>query len=514
MQSGCAPRCGSRPSPERSDWNRSPVPALIDLSLVSHTNVGKTTLARTLLRRDIGEVRDQPHVTDIAEAHVLIDTPQGDALNLWDTPGFGDSARLLKRLRMSDNPIGWLLTQVWDRFTDRPFYSSQQALRNAREQSDVILYLVNAAEDPASAGYVEIEMQILGWIDKPVLLLLNQMGPPRGEEFDAADETAWRRHLAAYPWVRGAIGLDAFARCWVQEDELLGAVGAVLPADKAAAFARLRAAWRARNLEVFAESMRVLSSQLAAVAVDREKVDAGKLTDKAGRWLASLVSGTAKPDAESERAMNALAKRLDAAVREATDRLIALHGLSGRSAEQILSRVAGHFDVSRPADVGKSGVIGGLVSGALGGLAADLAAGGLTFGAGALIGGVLGALGAGGAAQAYNLARGAQDGRAGWSSAFLTQRFSAALLRYLAVAHFGRGRGEWVEGEYAPHWHTVVEEATAQVHQELEAAWRRAEEGASRDELERLLQPVVSASARQVLLRLYPAAAEFFASSP
>ena len=32
--------------------------APVSLSLISHTNVGKTTLARTLLRRDVGEVRD------------------------------------------------------------------------------------------------------------------------------------------------------------------------------------------------------------------------------------------------------------------------------------------------------------------------------------------------------------------------------------------------------------------------------------------------------------------------
>ena len=44
----------------------------VTLSLISHTNVGKTTLARTLLRREIGEVRDQSHVTTIAEAHPLI----------------------------------------------------------------------------------------------------------------------------------------------------------------------------------------------------------------------------------------------------------------------------------------------------------------------------------------------------------------------------------------------------------------------------------------------------------
>ena len=240
------------------------------LSLVSHTNVGKTTLARTLLRQDVGEVRDQAHVTEAAEGHVLIDTPQGETLRLWDTPGFGDSARLLQRLRLSGNPIGWLLTQVWDRFTDRPFYSSQQAIRHVRDESDVVLYLVNAAEAPAAAGYVEAEMQILGWIGKPVVLLLNQMGPPRGAEADAADEAAWRQHLAPYPWVRGAISLDAFARCWVQEDRLLGAVGAVLPAETQAAFGRLRDAWRARNLQVFEAATQALAGQLAAAAADRE----------------------------------------------------------------------------------------------------------------------------------------------------------------------------------------------------------------------------------------------------
>ena len=222
--------------------------AAVTLSLVSHTNVGKTTLARTLLRRDVGEVRDQAHVTDTAEGHVLIDTPEGDTLRLWDTPGFGDSARLFRRLRLSQNPIGWLLTQVWDRFADRPFYSSQQAIRNVKDECDVVLYLVNAAEAPAAAGYVEAEMQILGWIGKPVLMLLNQMGPPRGRDADAADEAAWRQHLAPYPWVRGALSLDAFARCWVQEDQLLAAVGGVLPAERSDAFGRLRAAWQARNL--------------------------------------------------------------------------------------------------------------------------------------------------------------------------------------------------------------------------------------------------------------------------
>ncbi|MFN7433338.1 MAG: hypothetical protein ACK5T1_09240, partial [Betaproteobacteria bacterium] len=64
-----------------------------DDSVLFIENVGKTSLARTLLGADVGEGRDAPHVTDLAEPQVLLSTPAGVALRLWDTRGFGDSAR-------------------------------------------------------------------------------------------------------------------------------------------------------------------------------------------------------------------------------------------------------------------------------------------------------------------------------------------------------------------------------------------------------------------------------------
>ena len=480
----------------------------INLSLVSHTNVGKTTLMRTLMRRDIGEVADRPHVTEEAESHVLIDTPQGDALRLWDTPGFGDSARLLKRLRASVNPIGWLLTQVWDRFADRPFFCSQRAIRNVRDESDVVLYLVNAAEDPASAGYVDKEMEILGWMGKPVVVLLNQMGPTRGSEAEAAEEALWSRHLAAHVGTRGAIALDAFARCWVQEDKLLGVVGGVLPEVKRPAFERLRRAWRARNVEAFDAAMCSIAIQLAAAATDRETVEKQGLTQQARRWLSSLGTDDVKTDPVAERAMNTLTGRVELAVRENTDRLIALHGLSGHAKEGILARLAGQFEVQKPVDVATSGAVGGIVSGALTGLAVDLAHGGLTFGAGALIGGIVGALGAGSAAHAYNHVRDAQDGHVRWSAEFLTQHFGAAILRYLAVAHYGRGRGDWVEGEYPAHWRPLVSEVSSQYRGELDAIWNTT--GNSAREVADRLAPLTTRATRNVLVRLYPEAAKLW----
>jgi GTPase Era involved in 16S rRNA processing len=148
----------------------------VSLALLSHTNVGKTTLARTLLRRDIGAVMDRAHVTEVAESHVLMRSSAGDELVLWDTPGFGDSVRLQRRLAASGQPIGWFLSQVWDRYADRAFWCSQQAMRAARESADVVLYVVNATEEPTSAGYVEPELHILDWLGKPTLVLLNQVG--------------------------------------------------------------------------------------------------------------------------------------------------------------------------------------------------------------------------------------------------------------------------------------------------------------------------------------------------
>jgi hypothetical protein len=173
----------------------------VALSLVSHTNVGKTALARTLLVRDIGEVRDAPHVTEFNEVHTLVETAAGERLCLWDTPGFGDTVRLVKRLRAGERPIVRFLSETWDRWRDRGFWASQQAVRNLRDDADLLLYLVDASQSPDAAGYVAPEMELLGWIGKPVIVLLNQLGAPAvdGSDDDAA---RWRRALAGVAIVR------------------------------------------------------------------------------------------------------------------------------------------------------------------------------------------------------------------------------------------------------------------------------------------------------------------------
>lgn len=479
---------------------------VIHLGLISHTNAGKTTLARTLLKRDVGEVRDAAHVTDLSEAYTLIETQEGDSLKLWDTPGFGDTARLVKRLRQSGNPMGWILTQVWDRYRDRPLWCSQQAVRTARDEAHVILYLVNAAEDPAGAAYVALEMEVLSWIDKPVIVLLNQMGPPRGPQVEQAEEETWQEHLRRYSIVRDVLSLDAFARCWVHEAELLEVIGKVLPRESETAFSRLSHAWRQQNLERFHDSMTVLAMQLVTAANDRENVETPSLSDRARDFLRSLLVTGDSANADKIKAMAALAERLDQRIRDATDELIRLHQLEGEAAREIRRRMIADYAVNEPVNEGLAAVIGGFVSGALGGLKADLASAGLTHGAGMIGGGILGALAAGGLARGYNIVRGHDRAWLRWSFEFFEGLVRSALLRYLAVAHFGRGRGDYSESEHPKFWQSAVEN-TVEVHRpRIRSIWERGE--AHTEEMTNLL----TECAANLLRQFYPQAGALMAN--
>jgi 50S ribosome-binding GTPase/Domain of unknown function (DUF3482) len=481
----------------------------VTLSLVSHTNVGKTTLARTLLGRDIGEVRDAPHVTEWAAMHVLLDSGD-DQLRLWDTPGFGDSARLLRRMQQSGSPLGWLLSQVWDRWRDRAFWASQQALRHVQAESDVVLYLVNAAESPAGAGYVSPEMELLAWVGKPVLVLLNQLGAPRAPADEMAEVDAWRAHLSRWPGVKGVVPLDAFARCWVHEATLLHAVQAVLKDERADAMQRLTAAWQASRLAVFDQAMQVLAQSLARQALAKEAVqdDAG-WAERVRRLGAAL--GQRDETGPADQAQQRLAQGLADDARRSTEQLLALHHLDGQVQAEIMQRVQGQFTQRERISEGRAALWGGAVTGAVAGLKADILSGGLTMGGGLLAGGLLGALGAAGLARGINVVRGAERSWVAFSDEALHSAAEAAVLRYLAVAHFGRGRGEWSAGEAPAHWGLTVAAALAPQRALMVDAWQsrggdNAQAADAHAALATQLQPLLMAAARDALRRLYPGA--------
>ncbi len=463
----------------------------VTLSLVSHTNAGKTTLTRTLLRRDVGEVLDQAHVTEVAEGFTLIATGDSE-LWLWDTPGFGDSARLLKRLKRHSSPLLWFVTQVWDRITDRPLWSSQQAALNIRDEADVVLYLVNAAEEPEEAGYVAPELEILGWIGRPIVLLLNQTGDVDASSQAMAERLdAWRRHAERFVVVREVLPLDAFSRCWVQESLLLYAIVPLLPRERRATMEALAEAWNQRNLEVFERATSRLARYLAAAAVDGEQ-----LADQ-------------RPDrAEKKRGMEALGERLERAGEDLMAALLELHGLKGTAGAEIERQLDAYaVDGDDLINAEKGAVWGGVVSGAVGGLTADFMAGGLSFGGGMLAGMILGALGGAGLARGFQLVKSGKLPEVSWTPAFLDRLSAQILLRYLAVAHFGRGRGEFRDHDASHHWQAIVAGALRRRSEEWREVWDAAV-GEDPRYLDRWLEEVLDDTLRAILVTGYPEASE------
>ena len=468
-------------------------PSSITLSLISHTNIGKTSLARTLLRRDVGQVLDQAHVTLQNEQFVLLETPDGFRLNLWDTPGFGNSHKLLIRLQGLTNPIGWIVSQVWDRLADKPFWCSQQAIRNVRDEADVVLYLVNATEDPSMAGYLQPELELLSWLNKPVIVLVNQTGlidPQQQRQL----ESHWKQHWVTQDVIKDVMSLDAFTRCWVQEGVLWDRITRALPPEKQPTMERLGRAWSSTHRQIFDSSMTYLARLLIETALD-------------GEFLPPEATGLSKKHL-IKRAIHALDQRLAQRISELTTHLIRLHGLTGDVAHTLQSRIE---DVTVPGERKpweEETFWGALASGAAAGLASDLATGGLSHGIFTLGGAILGGL----AERAY--AKSQEEGdpnRIAWVPAFLDRQTRDALLRYLAVTHCGRGRGDYTDPrEFPLFWQRAAETVMEERKDDLRPTWKLAQSShlttgktdQALDDLVRLL----SIMAQEILLQFYPEA--------
>ena len=468
----------------------------VTFSLISHTNVGKTTLARTLLRRDVGDVLDHEHVTDLNQRYSMLEC-EGHELVLWDTPGFGHTGRLLKRLEQSGKPLRWFATQLWDRITDRPLWCSQQAVINVRDEAEIVLYLVNAGSGPDDAGYVAPEMKLLSWIGKPVVVILNQIGSYTNPDAEARDEKLWRDGLKEFEVVCEVVGLDAFGRCWVQEGELLDLVTPHIPSEKAEAYTTLRSAWRADNLDVYHKALGAMARLLADSVLDSVRVAEESLMQKIG-------FGRGPINEELNKARAQLAERLAERTFEETNELIRLHGLDGQTAQRMADVAKENFGTPNRVNESVWSLIGGVATGASGGLLADILAGGFTFGGGVLGGAILGGAGAYALARGYNLARG-QKNHVRWSHEHFVEQVRLALLAYLAVAHFGRGRGRWEDSQHPAFWRSEVAKAVDAERMEIERTWKlAAQDSARRDRMEASLARMLKRATRTVLQAIYP----------
>lgn len=187
-----------------------------------------------------------------------------------------------------------------------------------------------------------------------------------------------------------AVALHARDDGWLREGRLLSALDAALGAD--ARWARLAAAWRAHE----AAALQARCDALAA-------------------WLAEAATARAELERDDAAAESQARTQLTAALAAGWQAALAQAGLPPRALPPATVPTL-HARVPE----GRAALVGGAATGALTGLKADLASGGLTMGAGLVTGAVLGALGSAGLARGVNSARGTTRSHLAWSPETLT----------------------------------------------------------------------------------------------
>ena len=386
-----------------------------------------------------------------------------------------------------------MVSQVWDRLADKPFWCSQQAIRNVRDEADVVLYLVNATEDPTMAGYLQPELELLTWLNKPVIVLINQTGLIDSQEQQQL-VSRWKQHWVMHEVITDVMNLDAFTRCWVQEGLLWDRITRTLPPEKQPIMTKLGKAWYATHRKIFHSSMTLLAELMIETAMDGELI----AQDHTGLSKKHLIKG----------AIHALDQRLAQRISAKTTHLIELHGLTGEVAHTLQSRIE---DVTVPGERKpweEETFWGALASGAAAGLASDMATGGLSHGVFTIGGAILGAL----AERVYAKSHAEGDhNRISWVPAFLNRQTRDALLRYLAVIHCGRGRGDYSDPrEFPLFWQRAAEQVIEQRKGDLHHAWKLAQSSTltteKTDQAQSTLVSLLSDMANEILLQFYPEA--------
>ena len=419
-------------------------PVQVTLGLLSHRPSDRDAVLRVLR-------------ADGAGAAPLLKAEGGEALLLVDlsqtVPAIGTPA----------GPVGRWIGSFLRR-------QPSPAPRRDGVDCDVVLHVVRSQADVAAAAGV------LQALDKPVLLLATGEGETGGAP--------------------NVLSFDSFARCWVQERTLLDAIARLVPEHKAAGFARLARAWDERNRRQLRDAMAAIARHLLAAAQQSEEV--GK-----PRSLISLVS-PGERDAHERRSREAMAQvveRLQRSDAQATASLLALHGIDASAALALNHRLEEKFVVQQAISAGQAGVAGAATGAAMG-VSIDLLTAGLSLGLGALAGAVVGGGAAWVAAVWKNQSTPAGTSVVQLSDDMLQAMTEAGLLRYLAVAHFGRDGGG--PGEIRPEWRSEVVAAVEERSADLKEQWSAARSQQASLDPSAALAAMLESIALTVLRRLYP----------
>lgn len=197
---------------------------LLEVAVVGHTNTGKTSLIRTLLRSaSFGQVEDAAGTTRHVERATIFAGSEA-VLNLHDTPGIEDVYALQEALQaITANHKNLASNEQLEKFVtatalNDPLEQEAKVLRQVL-RSDVLLYVIDVRE-PVLEKYL-IEIEILGKAIKPIVPIFNFTAAHR------AELGLWRKKLAAFN-IYASLELDTVAFTFEAEKRLYQKIQSLL----------------------------------------------------------------------------------------------------------------------------------------------------------------------------------------------------------------------------------------------------------------------------------------------
>lgn len=401
---------------------QSPV---LRLSVVGHTNVGKTSLMRTLMRdASFGEVAPASATTRQVEGARLLAEGKS-AVELYDTPGLEDAGALIERLEAGglERHAGPERIEEFlasDAATGR--FEQEGRVLTQMLESDAALYVIDARE-PVLGKYQD-ELAILALCARPILPVMNFVSNPhnRIEQWREALSRVGLHVVAEFDTVMFSLASEA--RLWRRLAILIDSQAAVL--EELIADREAQSRWQMASAHAMLAEMLVD----AAAARRRAERDHPESIAHAGDSLRKAVARREQQFVEQLLELFRFT--------EADYRTVPLPIESGRWQSS-------PFDSGVLAIWGRR-TGGGLAAGSAVGAAVDVATGGLSLGAGTLIG----ALAGGGATSAWQLRQDIADRLRGRVSimaddAVLTTLAARAFALLTAVSQRGHAAQSPVE---------------------------------------------------------------------
>ncbi len=371
----CMPPPNAVNSPRMNDWVSHDIPAF---AVIGRVNMGKSAVLATLLEIDDNElirVSPTPGETTRCQTHRVVFGGR-ECARFIDTPGFSqpvEAMREIQRLHGEGTPdldaIRAFITAPGDGFAD------EKRLLEPLVQGAGVLYVVDPAK-PLRDDFLA-EMEILRWTGRPRLALLN-----RREGSAGPDEDEWKTRLG------GAFNLTrTFDAHHARFDERLRLLKSLLEIEEA-------------HRDALLETIRLVEDEWRVRREEAAETILGFLEEALTlRVSATLAEKDLSLETRRARAAGDLARRYFARLSELEQKcsasLLGIHRHHLLKADADPAAYQG-IDLESEETWSKWGLdrtqltLAATIAGGAAGLAVDVATGGLSHGAGAVLGALTG----------------------------------------------------------------------------------------------------------------------------